>query len=97
VGYKRGKEEKGYMPNYTTEIFKIIQVNRKFPNTYLLEDYQQQPIAGQFYEQELLKVKHPPTAYLVEKVIKRKDKKSLVKWLGFDSSHNQWINTSDII
>jgi hypothetical protein len=72
--------EKGYMPNYTTEIFKIIQVNRKFPNTYLLEDYQQQPIAGQFYEQELLKVKHPPTAYLVEKVIKRKDKKSFVKW-----------------
>lgn len=45
--------EKGYTPNYTTELFKVINVNRKFPVTYKLEDMKRAPIAGQFYEQKL--------------------------------------------
>jgi hypothetical protein len=88
--------EKGYTPNYTTEIFKIINVNKKYPHTYLLEDYEKNPIAGQFYTQELLKVKYP-NMYLVEKVLKQKGKKSFVKYLGFSTKHNEWINSSDIV
>jgi hypothetical protein len=49
--------EKGFTKNYTPEIFKIIAVNKKFPFTYLLEDYQKRPIMGRFYEKELLQVK----------------------------------------
>lgn len=88
--------EKGYTPNYTTEIFKIVQVNKKYPITYLLEDYQGQPILGQFYEPELLKTKHS-NSYLIEKVIQRKGTKSFVKWLGFNNTHNSWVNNNEII
>jgi len=31
--------EKGYTPNWTTEIFRIIKVQKINPVTYLLEDY----------------------------------------------------------
>ncbi|XP_046749940.1 uncharacterized protein LOC124413423 [Diprion similis] len=79
--------EKGYTPNWTTEIFTISQVENTNPVTYKLKDYQGQPIAGGFYEQELLKVEHPDI-YLVEKVLQKRRKKLYVKWLGFDTTHN---------
>lgn len=88
--------EKGYTPNWTTEIFKVISINNKFPVTYLLEDYKGQLISGRFYEKELQKTNHPDT-YLVEKILKRNGTKLYVKWLGFGSSHNSWINKTDII
>jgi len=45
------------------------------------------PINGSFYEEELQKVKDK-NAFLVEKILKRKNNQVLVKWSGFDSSHN---------
>ncbi|XP_015124739.1 uncharacterized protein LOC107046604 [Diachasma alloeum] len=87
--------EKGYTPNWTTKIFKIIRVRRTEPTTYKLIDYQDNPIEGSFYEEELSKVKHPDV-YLIEKVIKKRGNKLYVKWLGFDDSHNSWINESDV-
>lgn len=88
--------DKGYTPNFTTELFKILNVNQKFPVTYLLEDMKQTPIAGQFYEMELRKTKYPDS-YLIEKVLKRKGDKVYVKWLGFPSSENSWIQKSELI
>lgn len=88
--------EKGYETNWSPEIFKIAKVSRKFPVTYLIEDYQKHNIKGRFYEQELQKVKDP-NAYLVEKVIKRDRDRAYIKWIGFDSTHNSWIPESDII
>ncbi|XP_033229776.1 uncharacterized protein LOC117181322 [Belonocnema kinseyi] len=79
--------EKGYIPNGTTEIFTLDKVMSSKPVTYKLKDYQDQSVAGGFYQDELLKVKIPDI-YLVEKVIKRRDNKVFVKWLGIDSSHN---------
>ncbi|XP_067208491.1 uncharacterized protein [Linepithema humile] len=38
-----------------------------------------------------------PDVYLVEKVLRRKDDKVFVKWLGFDNSHNSWINKDDVL
>jgi len=37
--------EKGYTPNWTTEVFKIVKVQRTNPVTYLLEDYRGKSIA----------------------------------------------------
>lgn len=86
--------EKGYTPNYTTELFKIDKINITNPTTYVLKDLQDQPIRGSFYEAELQKTKHPDV-YLVEKVLRKKGKKVFVKWLGFDNSHNSWIDGSN--
>ena len=46
--------EKGYTPNWTKEIFTVDQVMSTNPVTYKLKDYQNQPIADGFYEQEIL-------------------------------------------
>lgn len=83
--------EKGYTRNWSTELFTIKQVKITNPVTYTLEDYRKQPILGAFYEPELQKVKHQDI-YLVERVIRQKGSKVLVKWLGLDHSHNSWIN-----
>lgn len=92
----RGVFDKGYTPNWSNEIFTISKINYTNPITYLLIDAQKQPIHGCFYTEELQKVKHPDV-YLVEKVLKKKGNKVFVKWLGFDSSHNSWIENSSIV
>ena len=83
--------EKGYTPNWTTEISTIKRINPIHPITYLLEDFQGNPISGGFYEYELQKTLHPDE-YLIEKILKRKGNKIFVKWLGFDNSFNSWTN-----
>lgn len=92
----KGVFDKGYTPNWSNELFKIIKVQYSKPITYLLEDLQGQTIKGSFYDYELQKSKYP-NAYLVEKIIKRKGNSVLVKWLGFPTSHNSWINKNDIL
>lgn len=87
---------KGYTPNFTTELFKIVKVNITNPVTYMLEDMTGKPIRGCFYEMELQKTKHPDV-YLVEKVIKKKPTKYYVKWLGFPSNANSWIEKNQIV
>lgn len=97
VSKYKGIFEKGYTPNWSTEIFKIIGVNNKFPVTYKLQDYQKKFIAGCFYESELQKTKDHK-AYLVEKVLKKKKNDLVfVKWYGFDESHNSWIDKKQIL
>jgi hypothetical protein len=88
--------EKGYTPNWTTEVFMIVKVQRTNPVTYLLEDYRGKSLAGAFYEFELHRATHPDV-YLVEKIIRRKGDKVYVKWLGFDGSHNSWIHKNNVI
>lgn len=85
--------EKGYVPNWTTELFKIAKVKITNPTTYLLEDMNGQPISGGFYEAELQKTKQPDV-FLIEQVIRKKGKKMYVKWLGLDKSHNSWVDMS---
>ena len=79
--------EKGFLPNWSTELFTIDKVQLTNPVTYLLKDYQHQPVAGAFYAEELQKTKHP-NVYLVERILRRKENNVFVKWLGFDHSHN---------
>uniref|UniRef100_A0A2S2R4V8 Chromo domain-containing protein n=2 Tax=Sipha flava TaxID=143950 RepID=A0A2S2R4V8_9HEMI len=94
VSTYKGLFTKGYLPSWSTEIFKIVK-NETLPITYQLQDYMGRPIAGCFYSEELLKTNYP-NDYLVEKIIRRKGDKIFVKWLGFDDTHNSWINTIDV-
>ncbi|KAL4092440.1 hypothetical protein QTP88_026941 [Uroleucon formosanum] len=59
---------KGYLPSWSTEIFKIVKINETLPTTYQLQDYTGKPIAGCFYSEEILKTNYP-NDYLVEKII----------------------------
>lgn len=86
--------QKGYIPNWTTELFKIVKINITNPQTYLFEDLQKQPISGAFYAEELQKTSQPDI-YLVEKILRKRARKVYVKWLGLDNSHNSWIDSTN--
>ena len=58
-------------------------------------DFVSEKIVGTFYKKELQKTSQKE--FRVEKVIKRKDDKLYVKWKGFYSSFNSWIDKEDII
>lgn len=88
--------EKGYTPNWTTELFKIIKIKITNPTTYLLEDLHSQPILGAFYGHELSRVANPDV-YLIEKVLQKKGNKVKVRWLGFDKSHDSWLETKTLL
>lgn len=87
--------EKGYTPNWSTEIFTVDRVMKTVPFTYRLKDYQNQPISGGFYEEELLKTKYPDI-YLIEKVLRKRGDHYYVKWLGFDETHNSFVHKDDM-
>jgi len=95
ISTQKGVFTKGYLPNWSTEIFEISKINKTLPTTYQLRDYTGDPIAGCFYSQEIYKTNHP-NDYLVEKIVRRKGNRVFVKWLGFDNTHNSWINIKDI-
>lgn len=87
---------KGYLPNWTNEIFKIYAVKPTKPVTYILQDSSNEILKGGFYEQELMKSK-TDNVYLVEKVLKRKGNKMLVRWLGYDKKHDSWIDSKNLV
>ncbi|KAF0706079.1 Uncharacterized protein FWK35_00030764 [Aphis craccivora] len=87
---------KTYTPNWTTEIFTVSKVLQTNPLTYQLKDASDNIILGSFYEQEI-KLTNFPDTFLVECIIKKVGNKMFVKWLGFDSSQNSWIVSSDIL
>lgn len=88
--------DKSYLPNWTTELFRITKVKISNPPTYLLEDMNGRPILGSFYGPEMQKTLYKDV-YLIEKVLRRKGSKVYVKWLGLDSSHNSWIDKKDLL
>lgn len=89
--------EKGYTPNWTTEVFTIRKVlHMTHPITYLLRDWQGNDIEGAVYAEELQLSKYPDY-YLVEKVLRRKDGKVYVKWLGFSNEFNQWVDEHNVV
>lgn len=86
---------KGYLPNWTNEVFKIYAVKPTKPVTYILQDYKGEILKGGFYEQEI-SLSKTGSVYLIEKVLKRKGDKVLVRWLGFDKTHDTWVHKDSI-
>ena len=64
---------------------------------YTLKDWQGTLIKGSFYEPELQVLAEEPTKYRIERVVRvkgsGKNKKYFVKWLGFPTSANSWVNS----
>ena len=65
------------------------------PVTYQVRDLNNEKILGSFYTRELSLGKQ--NIFRIEKVIKRKNKKALVNWVGYNDKHNSWVPFSDLI
>ena len=86
---------KGYLPNWSEEVFAIKKVKNTVPWTYVISDLIGKEIVRTFYEKELQKTNQKE--FRVEKVIKRKCDKLYIKWKCYDSSFNSWIDKKDIV
>ena len=55
-------------------------------------------IKGRFYEHELSLVRGVKNKeFKIDKYIKERGKKVLVRWLGYGPEYDSWINKSDVI
>ena len=86
---------KGYMPNWSEEVFVIKKVKNTVPWTYVINDLNGEEITGTFYEEELQKTNQEE--FRIEKVIRRKGNKLYVKWKGYDNSFNSWIDKASLV
>ena len=86
---------KGYMPNWSEELFVIKKAKNNIPWTYVINDLNGEEIIGTFYEKELQKTSQEE--FRIEKVIRRKGDKLYVKWKGYDNSFNSWIDKGSLV
>ena len=86
---------KGYVPNWSEEVFVVNKIKNTLPWTYEINDLNREKIVGSSYEKELQKTNKKE--FRIEKVIRRKGDKLCIKWKGYNNSFNSGINKNDII
>jgi Integrase core domain/Chromo (CHRromatin Organisation MOdifier) domain len=95
--------DKGYLPQWSEEIFKIYKVlQRTIEPLYKIRDLKEEDIYGTFYEKEIQKIHWDKNkVFSIESIIaKRKGPRGeiqlLVKWKGYPEKFNEWINEKDL-
>ena len=62
-----------------------------------LKDLNGEKIEGSFYQQELQKTNFKKdNEYIIEKILKTKGNQIFIKWRGYDSSFNSWIDKNTV-
>jgi hypothetical protein len=88
------------VPAYSDEIYKVKDTKEGDPLVYKLEDAGGNNTKGNFYKQELSRVRaDPKTHYVIEKVLKKRTKKG-VKELHvklYNRPKPVWLLESDVI
>ena len=91
---------KGYLASWSTELFKIISKFDRTNPVYEIADLNGNKVKGKFYTEELVKTEMPDD-FQIEKIIRKKRERNgktkyLVKWIGYDSSFNSWVEENQI-
>ena len=86
---------KGYASNWSEEVFVVSGIKNAVLWTYVINNLNGKKITGSFYEKELQKTCQEN--FRIQKVLKRKCDKLYVKWKGYNSSSNSWIDKKDLV
>ncbi len=101
ANYDPSKFSKGYNISWTHEIFKIVDRRSLNPPVYIISDLKGNIIQGTFYSEELQAVLVDKNQIYQINVLrqrtKNKKKQSLVHWVGFPKSQDQWIDSADLV
>ena len=85
---------KGYVPNWSKEVFIVNEIKNTVPCTSTINDLNGEKVIGIFYKKELQKTNQKE--FRIEKVLKRKGDKLYFKWREYDNYFNSWIIKKDI-
>ena len=87
--------KKGYLPQWTEEVFRIQRVIQGPVLMYKVEEFDGMPVKGTFYAEDLQKVTvDGDMLWRVEKVLKRRRGQMLVRWKGWPAKYDSWIKAS---
>ena len=91
----KGPFVKGYVPNWTEQIYTVSQVLNTEPTQYKLQDYANVVIKGSFYSAELQRVV-PPERHAIDRVLEQRRVRGrlqyLVQWRGYGLEFNSWVD-----
>jgi transposase InsO family protein len=95
--------QKGYLPNWSEEVFRVARVIYRRPVVYSLIDLEGEPIRGVFYAPELQLVKGYDEEVLPLDVLRKKvnkktgEREVLIHHRGYPKDSLKWIAEKDLI
>jgi hypothetical protein len=98
ISMRRQPFRKGYLGDWSQEIFVISARLPTVPVTYELIDLLGETIKGKFYEPEIPKViKSDVERFDVDRIIRTRKRNNgrieyLVSWKGYPAKFNSWVN-----
>jgi len=97
IAMQRRPFRKGYLGDWSEEIFQIGTRLPTTPVTYELKDLVGEPIKGRFYEPEIQKVlKSDDERFDVDRILKTRKRNGkiqyLVSWKGYPSKFDSWVD-----
>jgi len=97
IAMQRQPFRKGYLGQWSEEMFEIATRLPTSPVTYELRDLAGETIKGRFYEPEIQKVsKSDDEQYDIERIIKTRKRDGkiqyLVSWKGYPSKFDSWVD-----
>src|SRR5215470_12474007 len=93
---------KGYLPNWSEEVFTVAKIIYRRPVVYQLVDLEEKEIGGVFYNPELQLVKGYDKDLLKVNVLRRKtdkktgEKQALIHYRGYPETSTKWIAERDL-
>jgi hypothetical protein len=102
ISLLRTKFGRGYHEYFSTEVWIIKKILKNLPYPrYIVQDETGEELDAILNENELVSFSPPQdTSYIIEKVIKSrkkgKKKQYFVKWEGYPSKFNSWVNEEEI-
>lgn len=97
--------KKGYLPNWSEELFSVVEVQKGDPSLYVVQDYNGEVIKGGMYPQEVQKVVKSDNLYRIEKVLDEPRRRKpggrgyqvKVRWLGYGPQFDSWVDEKDVL
>ena len=97
IAMQRRPFRKGYLGDWSEEIFEIASRLPTVPVTYELRDLSDELIKGRFYEPEVQKVLKSRDDYFdIDRILKTRKRggkiQYLVSWKGYPAKFNSWVD-----
>ena len=89
--------KKSYLPGWTEEVFIVDRVRPGPVPTFRITEWDGTEVRGTFYTQDLQKVTvADDDIFRVEKVLRCRGTKLLVRWKGWPNKYDSWIDKKDL-